>query len=128
MLLDPDGEVTVLEHEPDLLLGLDPSTPRADHVVELVPGATVVLYTDGLIERRGVPLDAGLHWLAGVLAGAAGLSVQELCDVLLSGLAGAVEDDVALLVVRTHAEDAPRPPEAGEVRVPDGHSALSPPA
>ncbi|WP_138759882.1 SpoIIE family protein phosphatase [Modestobacter altitudinis] len=128
MLLAPDGRVTVLEQEPDLLLGLDPSAPRADHVQELLPGATVLFYTDGLVERRGVALDAGISWLAGVLAAGAQLSVDELCDRLLGELAGAVEDDVALLLVRTHPEDRPRPPEAGPARVPEGHSAVSPPS
>ncbi|CCH85537.1 Sensor phosphatase [Modestobacter italicus] len=128
MLLSPEGRVTVLEQDPDLLLGLDPSAPRADHVQELRPGATVLFYTDGLIERRGVALDAGISWLAGVLAAGAELSVDELCDRLLGELAGAVEDDVALLVVRTHPEDRRRPPEAGPARVPAGHSAVSPPS
>ena len=128
MLLSPEGRVTVLEQDPDLLLGLDPSAPRADHVQELLPGATVLFYTDGLIERRGVPLDAGISWLADELAAGAQLSVDELCDRLLGELAGAVEDDVALLVVRTHPEDRRRPPEAGPARVPAGHSAVSPPS
>ena len=45
------------------LLGLDPATPRADHAVDLPPGATVVLYTDGLVERRTEELDVGLERL-----------------------------------------------------------------
>jgi serine phosphatase RsbU (regulator of sigma subunit) len=128
MLLAPDGRVTVLEQEPDLLLGVDPAAPRTDRVQELLPGATVLFYTDGLVERRGVALDAGISWLAGQLAAGAELSVDELCDRLLGELAGAVEDDVALLLVRVHPEDRPRPPEAGPARVPEGHSAVSPPS
>jgi serine phosphatase RsbU (regulator of sigma subunit) len=127
VLIAADGTVSLLETEPELLLGLDPATPRTDHTRELGPGATVVLYTDGLVERRGSSLDEGLAWLVGAVAHGAELSLQELCDRLLGGLAGAVEDDVALLVLRTHPEDRPRPPEAGEERVPEGHSALSSP-
>jgi serine phosphatase RsbU (regulator of sigma subunit) len=126
MLLSPDGAVTVLAHEPDLLLGLDPTAPRADHVQELVAGATVLFYTDGLVERRGVALDSGIAWLADALTGGAELPLEELSDRLLGDL-GAVEDDVALLLVRAHPEDRPRPPDAGEARVPAGHSALSGP-
>jgi serine phosphatase RsbU (regulator of sigma subunit) len=115
----------VLEHEPDLLLGLDPATRRTDHVQELPPGWTVVLYTDGLIERRGAGLDQGIAWLVRAVAGLAQRPLEEFCDRLLDQMAGAVEDDVALLVVRAHPEDRPRPPEAGAERLPEGHSALS---
>jgi serine phosphatase RsbU (regulator of sigma subunit) len=126
LLISPDGAVTVLEHEPDLLLGLDPSTPRADHTQELLPGATVLFYTDGLVERRGATLDAGIAWLVGAVTDGAQLSLEELCDRLLGELAGAVEDDVALLAVRAHPEHRPRPPAAGRVRLPEGSCALSP--
>jgi serine phosphatase RsbU (regulator of sigma subunit) len=127
LLIAPEGEVTVLEHEPDLLLGMDPSAPRADHVQELRPGATVLLYTDGLIERRGATLDEGMAWLVGAASASAQLPLQELCDRLLAELAGVVDDDVALLAVRAHPEDRPRPQEAGPARTPAGHSAVSPP-
>jgi serine phosphatase RsbU (regulator of sigma subunit) len=126
LLVDPDGEVTVLHREPDLLLGLDPTAERNDHVQELRPGATVLFYTDGLIERRGVPIDAGLAWLVDQVRRVAQLPLEELCDRLLGGLAGAVEDDVALLAVRAHPEDRPRPPGGGRMRVPTGHGAVSP--
>ena len=125
LLISPEGGVTVLEREPDLLLGLDPSAPRADHVQELRPGATVVLYTDGLIERRGATLDEGTAWLVDAVSRWADLPLQELCDRLLAELDGAVDDDVALLVVRAHPEDRPRPSAAGPARLPEGHSVLS---
>ena len=124
LVLQPDGAVCVLEREPDLLLGVDPAVERADHEVELPPGATVLFYTDGLIERRGVPLDEGLAWLSGVVAGCAGVPLTELCDRLLAELAGAVEDDVALLALRVHPDDRPRPAEAGPSRVPGGHGSI----
>jgi serine phosphatase RsbU (regulator of sigma subunit) len=104
LLVRADGTVQVLERAPDLLLGLDPDAERADHALPLGPGATVLFYTDGLIERRGVPLDAGLAWLTGAVADAARLPLGELCDQLLTELAGVVEDDVALLAVRVRPE------------------------
>jgi serine phosphatase RsbU (regulator of sigma subunit) len=127
VLVSAEGAVTVLHHEPDLLLGVDPSAPRADHVHELEPGATVLLYTDGLIERRGTTLDEGLAWLAGAVGRWGQLPLPQLCDRLLAELEGTVDDDVALLVVRAHPQDRPRPPEAGASRVPPGSSAVSPP-
>ncbi|KGH48670.1 hypothetical protein IN07_00645 [Modestobacter caceresii] len=100
LLLEPDGTVTVLEREPDLLLGVDPSVLRSDHTQLLVPGSTVVLYTDGLVERRGAVLDDGTAWLAQALAQWAHLPLEELCDRLLAELDGSVDDDVAVLAVR----------------------------
>jgi len=65
------------------------------------PGATLVIYTDGLVERRGSTLDRGLAWLVGAVEGQQALTAGELCDRLLGALSGRSEDDVALLVVRT---------------------------
>ncbi len=124
LLLHPDGRIDLLEAVPDLLLGVDPERPRSDHSRVLEPGATVLLYTDGLIERRGVPLDEGIAWLADLVAQLRCLPLEELCDRVLGELSGRVDDDVALLAIRAHAQDRPRPPSAGPVHVPEGHSAL----
>jgi serine phosphatase RsbU (regulator of sigma subunit)/PAS domain-containing protein len=125
LLVEPDGTVTLLEREPDLLLGVDPDVPRADHEAVLRPGATVLLYTDGLVERRGATLDQGIDRLIGAVARCAGLPLEELCDRLLGGLAGAAEDDVALLALRCLPADRPRPPGAGTCDVPAAHTATS---
>jgi serine phosphatase RsbU (regulator of sigma subunit) len=119
LLLEPDGRATLLSRPPDLLLGLQPDTPRQDHTVLLEAGATVVLYTDGLVERRGEPLDDGLERLRKAAETHAALPVEELCDALLAELAGTPEDDVALLVLRVFPQDQPRPPEAGPRVMPD---------
>jgi serine phosphatase RsbU (regulator of sigma subunit) len=112
LMIEADGTVRVLERPPDLLLGVDPETERADHALVLPEGSTVLFYTDGLIERRGVPLDTGLARLTGAVARWAQLPLAELCDRLLAEL-GAVEDDVALLALRVRSEDRLRPPECG---------------
>ena len=104
MLLTPDGNVEVLASpEPDLLLGFDPTATRTEWSTELTSGATVLLYTDGLVERRGQSLDDGMARLAGILAELAHLGLAELCDELLDLLllAGS-EYDVALVAVRLH--------------------------
>jgi serine phosphatase RsbU (regulator of sigma subunit) len=59
----------------------------------------MLLYTDGLVERRGVPIADGLAWLVRMLTGQHGRSPDELCDYLLEH-ASVTEDDVALLVLR----------------------------
>jgi sigma-B regulation protein RsbU (phosphoserine phosphatase) len=100
VLLCADGEVQVLTRRPELLLGTGVTTRRADHEVDLQPGDTLLLYTDGLVERRGVPLDQGTAWLVQALARLAGRPLEQLCDSLLEGMAGRVPDDIAVLAVR----------------------------
>lgn len=120
LLVHPHGHVEWLERPVDLLLGLATDAVRGDHVTPLGPGATVLLYTDGLVERRGEHLDIGMERLreaaARLCRPALGLDLEALCDALLSELAGDTEDDVALLALRAHPEDAPGPPEAGPQR------------
>jgi serine phosphatase RsbU (regulator of sigma subunit) len=121
LALHPDGSVAVLaDWKADLLLGVDADVVRAESVVTLDRGSTVLLYTDGLIERRDADLDTGLQRLRTHLAELADLPLQQLCDELITRLVdGKPEDDVALVAVRLHPQDRPRPPEAGPNRVPD---------
>lgn len=100
VLIAADGTASLLEAEPDLLLGLDAGTDRADHELPLPAGSTLLLFTDGLVERRGVGLDDGLRWLVDACASLADLSADRLCDELLASLQAEVDDDVALLAVR----------------------------
>jgi PAS domain S-box-containing protein len=67
----------------------------------LEPGATLLLYTDGLVERRDVALDERLERLAAVATGAGG-DLGEVSDAVLEGVLGPEggPDDVALLAVR----------------------------
>jgi len=115
LLISPDGDAELLVRGVDLLLGVVPERPRHDHAVSLAPGSTVLLYTDGLVERRGSSLDEGTALLrtAATRLARAGLTLDQLCDALLAELGGDFDDDVALLAVRAHPEDRPRPPEAG---------------
>jgi serine phosphatase RsbU (regulator of sigma subunit) len=120
MAIRKDGSVLVLSGEhTDLLLGIDPRASRSESKVELERGSTVLLYTDGLVERRGQDLDEGLTRLRDTLGELAGLPLEELCDALLARMRPAeADDDVALVAVRLHPQDRPRPPEAGPERIP----------
>ena len=103
VLLTADGRVTLLEREPEILLGVQRSPRRSDHDLLLQPGASLVLFTDGLVERRDQPLGRGLERLVDALDGRQGLSAEALCDYLLDGIDDVAEDDVVLVVVQTTA-------------------------
>lgn len=119
VLLHQDGTSNVLGSEPDLLLGVDPDATRHDHTTELPDSATLLLFTDGLVERRGASLDDGLARLQAALADLAEVPLDELCDTLLGRMVPEPgEDDIALLAVRTYPEDRPRPATAGPNRLP----------
>jgi PAS domain S-box-containing protein len=121
VLLAPDGTTTVLDTRPDLMLGVDSGASRHEHTVPLHDGVTLVLFTDGLVERRDSDLDEGLDRLRTALGELAGRPLEELCDELLSRLVpGPRGDDIALVAVRAHPEDRPRPAEAGPNRLPPG--------
>jgi len=124
MVVTPDATVLALAPvTSDLLLGVIPGTARHESEVTLDRGATVLLYTDGLVERRGQSLEDGLLRLQELLEDLAArdLSLDELCDELLARmLPPRPEDDVALIAVRLHPQDRPRPAEAGPNRVPSG--------
>ena len=100
ILLDPAGGARLLETRPELILGVNPGARRTDHDVLLPPGSTLLLYTDGLVERRGAHLDAGIGWLLDTAWALAGEPLERLCDELLSGTPGRAEDDIALLALR----------------------------
>ena len=101
LLLRADGTVTLLTGAgPDLMLGVDADAERAEASVELAAGDTVVLYTDGLIERRGRSLDDGLDLLRSHVAELAGRPLEQLCSELLERLLqGRPHDDVAIAAV-----------------------------
>ncbi|MFI6050004.1 SpoIIE family protein phosphatase [Streptomyces violascens] len=76
--------------------------------IALPPGATAVLYTDGLVERRGEDIDEGVAALERALSGAVG-TPQVVCDRLIRSLGVTAEhdDDVAVLVCQHPARTGP---------------------
>jgi serine phosphatase RsbU (regulator of sigma subunit) len=102
LVINADGSVAELATwRGDLLLGVDPDTRRRESVVTLDRGATVLLYTDGLIERRDADLDDGMVRLRDAALELAGRPLEEMLDELLERLVhGRPEDDVALVAVR----------------------------
>jgi len=102
IVVEAGGGARVLE-DGDLLLGIEPSLPRVDRTVTLAPGEHLLLYTDGLVERRGIHIDSSIKALLEAVAGQQDATAQELCDRVIAGLDDSLDDDVALVVVRAGA-------------------------
>jgi len=105
---DQRGHVVEIEHEP--LLGVATDLQRSIAAVPLPPGAMLVMYTDGLIERRGESLAVGLDRLCKVVAADA---PEPLCRRIMFRLVGETSppDDIALVAVRRKAGSVPAPSE-----------------
>ena len=100
LLLDPDGRATFLESASGLMLGIDPGSERVNDQVVLLPGSMVMLYSDGLVERRGESIDEGLERLRELAEEYAGLGPNQFSDAVRTRLAAGSDDDIAMLTVR----------------------------
>jgi serine phosphatase RsbU (regulator of sigma subunit) len=88
-------------------------------VVTVQRDATLLLYTDGLVEGRDLLLDEGIARLQAAVAELADRPLGELCDRIIERLRpDGLQDDVALVAIRLHRQDRPRPAEAGPQNVP----------
>jgi PAS domain S-box-containing protein len=120
LLLHADGSIELLTAgRPELMLGVDPAAPRTESVVTVQRDATLLLYTDGLVEGRDLLLDEGIARLQAAVAELADRPLGELCDRIIERLRpDGLQDDVALVAIRLHRQDRPRPAQAGPQNVP----------
>ncbi|WP_340558865.1 PP2C family protein-serine/threonine phosphatase [Streptomyces sp. GSL17-111] len=109
LLISPAGSAHVLSGEPGLPLGVDVAQPRPDHELAVPPGSTLVLYTDGLVERRGESLDEGLRALETAAGPLARAPLAELCAALADFRPEAGQDDTAVLALRVPEADPVTP-------------------
>ncbi|CAL9615927.1 hypothetical protein SUDANB15_05712 [Streptomyces sp. enrichment culture] len=106
LLVEADGTARFLTRGRSPMLGLVPH-PEYDSAVEpLPPGSTLLLYTDGLVERREEDITTGLERLRRHASVAVRRPLEAFCDELLTGLPAAGDDDVALVALRLPAPPA----------------------
>lgn len=100
LLVKNGGELTWLDQGNSGPLYSESLEMRHQVTIECPDGGTLVLYSDGLVERRGEPLEMGLDRLAALVSGPIQLTAAEICDRLASGLGvdESREDDVVILV------------------------------
>ncbi|MFI9366561.1 PP2C family protein-serine/threonine phosphatase [Kitasatospora sp. NPDC053057] len=101
LLLTTDGHARYLHADPGLPLGVDLDQPRPDHTHPLPAGATVILFTDGLVEHPHHTLDEGLHALAATATAHADQPLDHLCQALADHHPSDGRDDLAILALRT---------------------------
>ena len=102
ILVYADGTTRMLDDGHTIALGIRPDWPRPEAQVTMPARATLVLYTDGLVERRRSPLDHGISRVAGYVQDGRASRLDDLAKHIMSGLApsGGYQDDVVLLLYR----------------------------
>ncbi|MEV7674045.1 SpoIIE family protein phosphatase [Streptomyces sp. NPDC088752] len=118
ILVQPDGTTRLLEDGRSLPLAVRPGTPRPEGECTISARSTLLLYTDGLVERRRRPLSAGIDQAGEALQDGRNTAVDDLATDVMSRLAPAdgYDDDVALLLYRHPAPlEMTFPAESGQL-------------
>src|SRR5271156_4959955 len=102
VLAAPHSGPTLLVDARSVPLAVHRKASRPQASVVLPPGSTLMLYTDGLVERRDVSLDDGIAHLSATVASGLHLTVDGIADAALRELAppGGYDDDIAIVVYR----------------------------
>ncbi|WP_446037983.1 SpoIIE family protein phosphatase [Streptomyces sp. SID1121] len=102
ILVQPDGTTRLLEEGRSLPLAVRPGTPRPEASCTIRARSTLLLYTDGLVERRRRPLTTGIDQAGKALRDGRNTAIDDLATDVMATLAPAdgYDDDVALLLYR----------------------------
>ncbi|MEU6389188.1 SpoIIE family protein phosphatase [Streptomyces sp. NPDC046939] len=106
LLTCPNGDTRYLDSASGLLIGVDSTLPRPTARDPLPAHSTLLMYTDGLIERPGESLSDSMGRLRRHAAALAQAPLDVFCDELILGLGAGSTDDIAVLALR------PTPPPA----------------
>ena len=111
LLRSPDGATDFIAHASGLPLGVHLSERYTEQRYQFPAGSTLLLYTDGLVERHGEIIDEGLARLEQALREATPSARGPLADAIFARLAQVPEsmDDVALLAIEALPPDADTP-------------------
>ena len=125
LVISPDGEAEYMATAPNPPLGVFESSQHTEKRAKLAPGSTIVLYTDGLVEERGVSIDQGLEALR-LAASQDPCHPDELCERLVAAMLAIhpANDDIAVLALRAlpaappplHLEIPSDPTQLGQMR------------
>ncbi|HET7740566.1 MAG TPA: SpoIIE family protein phosphatase [Mycobacterium sp.] len=112
LLAAPDAAIEMLTEASAVPLAVQHPITRPQASTRLRPGATLMLYTDGLVERRGLVIDDGIRRAGDILVDTLGCSAEDVADAMLGSQTppGGFDDDVAIVVYR-------RPPTALRLEV-----------
>jgi PAS domain S-box-containing protein len=102
VLAAPHSEPTLLAEASSVPLAVHRKASRPQASVALPPGSTLMLYTDGLVERREVSIDEGIARVSATVASGMNLPVDAVADAVLAEMAPATgyDDDIAIVIYR----------------------------
>jgi len=102
ILVHADGTSQMLDEGRTIALGVRPDWSRPEAHVTMPARATLLLYTDGLVERRHSALERGISRAAALVQDGHDATLDDLANQIMSGLApsGGYQDDVVLLLYR----------------------------
>jgi serine phosphatase RsbU (regulator of sigma subunit) len=101
LLITAERHTEYLDVEPGLPLAVDTGVHRPDHTHPVPAGATVLFYTDGLVEHPEFPIDHGLARLAELAAEQVHLPPNDFVSFLADNRPSDGHDDMAILALRT---------------------------
>ncbi|EFG77506.1 PAS domain S-box protein [Mycobacterium parascrofulaceum ATCC BAA-614] len=105
VLVGPEpGTIAMLTDAASVPLAVRRPQPRPQSSRVLPPGSTLMLFTDGLVERKHESIDDGIARAAAVLVKTTALPLDSVADAVLRELAppAGYDDDVAMVVYRHH--------------------------
>jgi serine phosphatase RsbU (regulator of sigma subunit)/GAF domain-containing protein/anti-sigma regulatory factor (Ser/Thr protein kinase) len=102
ILVHADGTTQILDEGRTIALGVRPNWSRPEARVTIPAHATLLLYTDGLVERRRKGLDLGISRVADIVQAGRTATLDDLANQIMSGVApsGGYQDDVVVLLYR----------------------------
>ncbi len=124
LLATPGQPAAGVEVFPDLLIGVPGRAPRRTNTVTVPAGGVLCLYTDGLVERRDRPIDAGIARLS---AAVTATDPETGCALIMGAMTDYIphDDDVALLLLRRTPAEGGGPDASDPAAVPASHHGAS---